>query len=294
MRGWNRRTPGHSCSGQIPGMGRKTCSSSQIGTSGVARSTTWILRSSLSVIMLLLWGEICGVRGTVSRSQMDHIEEFVKYGHLAARDLFRRIDISADGYIGVPASRDLPAAMAFSGERLRELLPGRSQREDAGPSIQRHSLRGAGRGMGPQARQRRCKRHCLCEGPRVAELVWSRVCGDSHQLAAGLLSGITFMGFNIAVSSMLQTLSNDYSCGIMAGDLSYVQRSWNGRRQPHGCQPFARVCRFSNYYNGRNPFETRKSGRFVEVSDAVEELASLLSRRRRRRQLRRLRKMRQD
>jgi hypothetical protein len=170
------------------------------------------------------------IRGPVTRSQVDHIEEFIQIWSRWRPDLFKRIAISASKYVDVATCGDMPAAIAFSGG------------VDASFSLVAHQEKMLGH---------LSKRI----GIGVTAVGWDIKHGDDSAKSTALAKAreslnsfgvdcvsITtnwqpdfcprwILGFNIGVSTLLQTLSNGCSHGIIAGDLAYSEELGIG---PHG------------------------------------------------------------
>ncbi|MGO8690146.1 MAG: hypothetical protein ACLQLG_10965 [Thermoguttaceae bacterium] len=170
------------------------------------------------------------LRGAVSRSQIENIDEFIQVWSNWRPDLFQRIDFSADAYSDVPSGRELPAVMTFSGG------------VDASFSLVAHQEKMLGR----LSRDIRCGVLVvgwdLKHGDEIAqETAYAKARESLHAFGADCVRIATnwqqdfcphwTLGFNIGVSAVLQTLSNRYSHGIIAADLSYLQELAAG---PHG------------------------------------------------------------
>ena len=114
--------------------------------------------------------------------------------------------------------------------RGRQFFAGRSSREDAGPAVQ--NIRCGVLVVGWD----------LKHGDEIAqETAYAKARESLHAFGADCVRIATnwqqdfcphwTLGFNIGVSAVLQTLSNRYSHGIIAADLSYLQELAAG---PHG------------------------------------------------------------
>jgi hypothetical protein len=175
-------------------------------------------------------GRYLHIRGAVARSQVDHVEEFIQIWSRWRPDLFKRIAISACEYVDVSPGRDMPAAIAYSGG------------VDASFSLVAHQEKLLGH-LSKQV------------GIGVMAVGWDIKHGDDSARSSALAKareslnsfGVDcvsiatnwqpdfcpnwILGFNIGVSSVLQTLSNQCSHGIIAGDLAYSEELGIG---PHG------------------------------------------------------------
>lgn len=162
------------------------------------------------------------IRGAVTRSQLENIEEFIQIWSVWKPGRFHRINILADSIVQIGNNHELPAAMVFSGG------------VDASFSLVGHKQKLFGRlsrnialgvlVIGWDLRHDDKKSiHSAFEKARES---LNEFGADCVAIATNWRDDFCpdwVMGHNVGIASVLQTLSDCYACGVFSSDMSYLQ-----------------------------------------------------------------------
>ncbi|MDD3371430.1 MAG: hypothetical protein PHE27_06355 [Alphaproteobacteria bacterium] len=172
------------------------------------------------------------IRGTVSRSQLSNIDEFLQIWSSWRPDLFHRISIKAKKIVEIPNDPKRKSVLLFSGG------------VDSSFSLAAHSAGILGHlskkiGLGVLVVGWDLK-HGDISARNIALEKAERVLKDFSADCAIVATNwqqdfcpIWFKGYNVACSSILQTLSERFSSGIFSNDFSYSQELRIGAHGSH-------------------------------------------------------------
>ena len=175
------------------------------------------------------------IQGTVTRSQLENIEEFIQIWSIWKPGVFNRIEILADNIVQIRNNHDLPAVMMFSGGVDASFsLVGHRQK------LFGHLSRNIALGvlvLGWDIRR---------DDEKSINLAFGKARESLNEFGADCVTIATnwrddfcpdwLMGHNIGMASVLQTFSDCYACGIFSSDMTYLQEFAIG---PYGIQTAA-------------------------------------------------------
>lgn len=162
------------------------------------------------------------IQGTVTRSQLENIDEFIQVWSVWKPGVFNKIKIFADHIVQIQNNHALPAVMAFSGG------------VDASFSLVGHKQKLFGH------LSRNIALGVLVIGWDISRddeksinLAFGKARDSLNEFGADCITIATnwrddfcpdwLMGHNIGIASVLQTLSDCYACGVFSSDMTYLQ-----------------------------------------------------------------------
>lgn len=203
------------------------------------------------------------IKGSVTRSQLDNIAEFLNIWSIWKSDCFQRVTITCDNEVNDPPRRDGPSVLAFSSG------------VDSSYSLLAHNTGTLGRlafpvGLGVLIYGWDI-RHGDAKGLEIARTkaeaalqTFGSECVVVETNWQQEFCPVWFLGFNAGVACVLQTLRDDYSCAVFSNGLSYLEELSTG---PFGSHIAA------NYLLGSTSFPFLTCGGLVTRLERIEAIA---------------------